>query len=235
MSCLQRSGAALPRAQHHSAARRAPTLGGGALAMPMHGGPRALARRLNARVAAVGRSSLHVLRTAWSLNPPLPPPSPRKGARGGGGGASGGVFECRATSGAAAGAAAPAAAAAAAAAAVAADQDLTLDLDWKASLTLPQEVICWHTAAAVCCVAYALTAPPALSIPYGTCIGLLFGLVLVFMRSSMMEVLYKVRRAAAPRQACQHAQPPAAAAWARRAAAPCGRARPRRGAPHRRR
>lgn len=73
------------------------------------------------------------------------------------------------------------------------DQQLVLDLDWKAQLTLAQEVICWHTAAAVCCVAYALTAPPALSIPYGTCIGLLFGLLLVFMRSSMMEVLYKAK------------------------------------------
>ncbi|KIZ00479.1 hypothetical protein MNEG_7487 [Monoraphidium neglectum] len=91
--------------------------------------------------------------------------------------------------------AAAAAAAAASAGAVAADddRDLVCDLDWKASLTFAQEVICWHTAGAVCCVAYALTAPAALSIPYGTCIGLLFGLLLVFMRSSMKEVLYKVR------------------------------------------
>jgi hypothetical protein len=146
-------------------------------------GPQGLMRRLNARVAAVGHSSLHVLRTAWSLNPPPPSPSKKRG-----GSAAARTFECHATSGSAAEAAATAAAAA-----VEADQDLTLALDWKAQLTLPQEVICWHTAGAVCCVAYALTAPAAVSIPYGTCIGLLFGLVLVFMRSSMMEVLYKVR------------------------------------------
>lgn len=72
------------------------------------------------------------------------------------------------------------------------DEQLVLDLDWQAELTVPQEVICWHTAAAVCCVAYALTAPTAISIPYGTCMGLLFGLLLMFMRSSMLEVLYKV-------------------------------------------
>lgn len=87
---------------------------------------------------------------------------------------------------------AAAASAGAAAAAANGDQELTLDLDWKASLTFAQEVIVWHTAGAVCCVAYALTAPAAFSIPYATCMGVLFGLVLTFMRSSMMEVLYKV-------------------------------------------
>ncbi|KAI8475513.1 MAG: Alpha/Beta hydrolase protein [Monoraphidium minutum] len=91
----------------------------------------------------------------------------------------------------------PAGAAAAAAAAVAptadADQNLVLALDWKASLTFAQEVICWHTAGAICCVAYALTAPAAFSVPYATCMGVLFGVMLVFMRSSMMEVLYKAK------------------------------------------
>jgi len=120
-----------------------------------------LCRRLNAGVTAAGRSSLHILRTAWAEPPPLPAAARRAAGL------------CRASSSGN-------------------DQQLTLDLDWKADLTLPQEVICWHTAGAICCVVYALTAPAALSIPYATLIGLLFGLVLSFMRSSMMEVLYKV-------------------------------------------
>ena len=157
--------------------------GGGAPRLPpvraLAGPMRSVARRsqqLARRVSDAGRSSLELLTTAWAVPPPLSPARARRGGPGavatGAGGAGG----------------------AAAAAALPADADLQLDLDWKAELTFMQEVICWHTAGAVCCVAYALTAPAAVSVPYGTCIALLFGCVVTFMRSSMAEVLYKVQR-----------------------------------------
>ncbi|GBF87482.1 hypothetical protein Rsub_00193 [Raphidocelis subcapitata] len=153
------------------------TAGSGGRGLPT-GGMGSVARRvpqLARRLNAAGRDSLRALSGVLvaAAAPPSPPPAQR-GARG-------------------ARVVASASAAAAAALAADGDQQLTLDLDWKAQLTFVQEVICWHTAGAVCCVAYALTAPAAVSITYGTCIGLLFGLTLTFMRSSMMEVLYKAK------------------------------------------
>ena len=190
------AGARKPGGATVAAAPTAPIASGAALArLPLAAPVRRvvqLTRRLPAGVAAAGRASLDALATAWGTPPPLPAAASRArrphGPHGRGRGAAPIVAFAPSSS--------PSPAAAAAAANVAAalpdDQDLTVDLDWKARLTFMQEVICWHTAAAVCCVAYALTAPAAVSVPYGTCIGVLFGLVLVFMRSSMMEVLYKV-------------------------------------------
>lgn len=63
--------------------------------------------------------------------------------------------------------------------------------------SLMQEVICWSCAAAVTCLVYTLTAPAGISIPYGTCMGLIFGLCLYLLRGTLLEELYKVWVAAA--------------------------------------
>lgn len=55
-----------------------------------------------------------------------------------------------------------------------------------------QEVICWSCSAALTCLAYTLTAPAAISIPYGTCMGLIFGLCLYILRGLLLEELFKV-------------------------------------------
>ena len=74
----------------------------------------------------------------------------------------------------------------------ASDEQFLLDLDWKPKLSGTQEVITWAVPITVCCLVYFFTAPAGLSIPYGTCIGVLFGLLLVFVRSIFMEAMYKV-------------------------------------------
>lgn len=58
--------------------------------------------------------------------------------------------------------------------------------------SLTQEVICWSCSAAVTCLVYTLTAPAGVSIPYGTCMGLIFGLCLYLIRGTLLEELYKV-------------------------------------------
>jgi hypothetical protein len=59
--------------------------------------------------------------------------------------------------------------------------------------SLTQEIICWSCSAAVTCLVYTLTAPAGVSIPYGTCMGLVFGLCLYLLRGTLLEELYKVR------------------------------------------
>lgn len=76
------------------------------------------------------------------------------------------------------------------------DDNLSVDLDWQPALNLTQEVVCWSCAAIACCVVYILTAPAGFSIPYATCIGLLFGMLLYSLRNSLMEEMYKVSWAA---------------------------------------
>lgn len=88
------------------------------------------------------------------------------------------------------------------------DEDLLrIDLDWRPSLTAAQEAGCWVAAAAAAVFAYVLTAPPTLSVAYGTCIALLFGLLLLGLRGALLEDKYKVRydTAAAPSQSPTHA------------------------------
>lgn len=80
------------------------------------------------------------------------------------------------------------------AAALPSDADLSVDLDWRPSLSATQEIVCWSCAAITACVVYLFTAPAGVSIPYATCIGLLFGLVLYTLRNALLEELYKVRR-----------------------------------------
>jgi hypothetical protein len=74
------------------------------------------------------------------------------------------------------------------------DEQFLLDLDWKPKLSGTQEVIAWAVPITVCCLVYFFTAPAAISIPYGTCIGVLFGLLLVLVRSIFMEAMYKVHQ-----------------------------------------
>jgi len=75
----------------------------------------------------------------------------------------------------------------------ASDEQFLLDLDWKPKLSGTQGVITWAVPITVCCLVYFFTAPAGLSIPYGTCIGVLFGLLLVFVRSIFMEAMYKAK------------------------------------------
>ncbi|WIA19239.1 hypothetical protein OEZ85_003878 [Tetradesmus obliquus] len=79
------------------------------------------------------------------------------------------------------------------AAALPSDADLSVDLDWRPSLSATQEIVCWSCAAITACVVYLFTAPAGVSIPYATCIGLLFGLVLYTLRNALLEELYKAR------------------------------------------
>jgi hypothetical protein len=53
-------------------------------------------------------------------------------------------------------------------------------------------VVCWSCAASLTCLLYAATAPPLVSVPYGTCMGLVFGLALYLLRGHWLEELYKV-------------------------------------------
>ncbi|KAF6253217.1 hypothetical protein COO60DRAFT_436035 [Scenedesmus sp. NREL 46B-D3] len=79
------------------------------------------------------------------------------------------------------------------AAAPASDDNLSVDLDWRPTLSAAQEVICWSCAAVAACLVYLFTAPAGLNILYATCIGLLFGLVLYAMRNALLEEMYKAR------------------------------------------
>jgi hypothetical protein len=65
-------------------------------------------------------------------------------------------------------------------------------LDWRPTLTRSEQAICWLLPAAICCIVYAFTAPPMVSIPYGTCMGVLFGVLLVWVRAAILEGMYKV-------------------------------------------
>jgi hypothetical protein len=78
------------------------------------------------------------------------------------------------------------------AAALPSDANLSVDLDWRPTLSATQEIVCWSVAAITACVVYLFTAPAGVSIPYATCIGLLFGLVLYTLRNALLEELYKV-------------------------------------------
>lgn len=77
--------------------------------------------------------------------------------------------------------------------AVSPDENLSVDLDWRPTLSIPQEVLCWGFAAIAVCSLYVLTAPTGFSLMYATCIGLLYGLLVYSLRSSLIEDMYKAR------------------------------------------
>jgi hypothetical protein len=95
------------------------------------------------------------------------------------------------------------------------DESLLVALDWRPTLTAAQSALAAAAAAVLTCAVYAYTAPAALSIAYGTCIGLVFGLLLVLVRYGMLENQYKVRPAAPAPASTPH---PCASAGSRRTA-----------------
>eukprot|EP00877_Chromochloris_zofingiensis_P009778 jgi/Chrzof1/5053/Cz15g10010.t1 len=73
------------------------------------------------------------------------------------------------------------------------DSNLVVDLDWKPHLSRTQDIICVSIAAAVCALLYVFTAPTAFSILYATAIGVIFGCLLLLLRTVLLEELYKAK------------------------------------------